>query len=84
MLCHASGFEDIYYWVQLTGLNKQKTGPNSGGIYYMYILQIFIKIADFVVFFTFFTFSRYFGGGGEGGEGVVFFQVAHVDRKLLF
>ena len=33
MLCHASGFEDIDYWVQLTGLNKQKTGPNSGGIY---------------------------------------------------
>ena len=32
MLCHASGFEDIDYWVQLTGLNKQKTGPNSGGI----------------------------------------------------
>ena len=25
-------FEDIDYWVQLTGLNKQKTGPNSGGI----------------------------------------------------
>ena len=35
MLCHASGFEDIHYWVQLTGLNKQKTGPNSGGIYYV-------------------------------------------------
>ena len=33
MLCHASGFEDIDYWVQLTGLNKQKTGPNSGGIF---------------------------------------------------
>ena len=38
-------------------------------IYYNKVLQIFMKIADFVVFFTFFAFSRYFWRGGGGGRG---------------
>ena len=37
-------------------------------IYYNKVLQIFMKIADFVVFFTFFTISRYFWWGGGRGE----------------
>ena len=50
----------------------------------MYILQIFIKIADFCCFFHFFrVFKVFLAGGGERGESVVFFQVAHVDRKLF-
>ena len=46
MLCHASGFEDIDYWVQLTGLNKQKTGPNSGGIVFITHAQFFYNYAQ--------------------------------------
>ena len=47
MLCHASGFEDIDYWVQLTGLNKQKTGPNSGGITFLTIVQEYLLLQHF-------------------------------------
>ena len=51
---------------------------------------LYVHIADFhkncrfCCFFHFFrVFKVFLAGGGERGESVVFFQVAHVDRKLF-